>query len=247
MANTNIPQKIYEAIIYIMALDDLQRSQGLGGIGTFKWQDWHWTEEESLFWHNMREIVAPLLEPYANKKIITTGQRNTIKITIKTLREYAGYDVGGHRLLFKIIAHGEYSDWAVANIKLGTPLAKKSGYHKSDSTEMLQPTVIIRKNIIGEMELMVYNPNTPTSRRLPDGMKFAKVYRYIGTEPAKSVNDFIFCGNAFRGKLCVNFAGVDQSSNVVLYAWYFARYESNKGELGAHGAMANAQIIYQCL
>lgn len=247
MANTNIPQKILEAIIYIMALDDLQLSKGSGGIGTFKWQDWHWTQEESIFWHKMRNILSPMLKPYSNKKTITNEDKAMIRQTIKSLREYTGYDVGGHRLLFKIIAHGEYSDWAVANIKLGTPLAKKSGYHKSDSTAMLQPTVIIRKNIIGEMQLMVFNPNTPTSLRLPDGMKFAKVYRYIGTEPAKSVNDFTFCGNAFRGKLCVNFADVDQSSNVVLYAWYFARYESNKGELGAPGARVSAQIIYQYL
>ncbi len=243
MANTNIPQKIYEAIIYIMALDDLQRSEGSGGIGTFKWQDWHWTEEESLFWHNMREIVAPLLEPYANKKTITTGQRNTIKITIKTLREYAGYDVGGHRLLFKIIAHGEYSDWAVANIKLGTPLAKKSGHRKSDSTVALQPTVIIQKNLLGEMVLIVFNPNTPTSLRLPEGMKFVKVYRYIGTQPPKSVHELTFYANAYRGRLAVNFEGVDLSGKEKIFVWFAARYESNNGELGVPGGMVFAQIL----
>ncbi|MEI8204606.1 MAG: hypothetical protein WCH34_16420, partial [Bacteroidota bacterium] len=123
MSTTNIPPNIIEAIIYIIALDDLQVSEGSGGLGTYKWQDWHWTLEESQFWTSLRLIVEPYLHSYANKKTISTEQRETVKLTIKKAHRYSSYETNGHRLMLKIAAHGDMNDWTVANIKYGTPLA----------------------------------------------------------------------------------------------------------------------------
>ena len=143
MSTTNIPTEIILAIIYIIAMDDLQLSEGSGGALTHKWQDWHWKQEESELWTSKRLILEPLLDPYVNKKTITTEQRNLVKETIKSLREYSGHDVNGHRLMIKIAAFGDNHDWTVANIKYGTPLAQKASKGKSDSTGLHQPIVTI--------------------------------------------------------------------------------------------------------
>ena len=68
MGTTNIPVNVLQAMMYIIAVDDLQLSQGTGGSGTYRWQDWHWTLAESAYWTSQRAIVEPLLEPYNNKK-----------------------------------------------------------------------------------------------------------------------------------------------------------------------------------
>ena len=244
MNGTNIPQNIIKAIIYIIALDDLQLSQGSGGVGHHKWEDWMWTQEDSEYVTSIRNILEPLLVPYQKKKTITTAQRAQVKTAVKSMREYASYDVNGHRLLLKIAALGDNNDWNVANIKFGTPLAKKHGGNKSDATAMLQPMLSMKKNILGEMELGVVSPETPTSKKLPKGMKFAKVFRYIGATAPKSNADFALYGNAKRGKIHITFEGVDNSGTTKLYAYYFACYESNKGELGQPSVIVSAGIVF---
>ena len=244
MNGTNIPQNIIKAIIYIIALDDLQLSQGSGGIGHHKWEDWLWTQEDSEYVTSIRNILEPLLVPYQNKKTITTAQRAQVKTAVKSMREYASYDVNGHRLLLKIAALGDNNDWNVANIKFGTPLAKKPGKGKSDSPAMLQPMLSMKRNILGEMELGVVSPETPTSKKLPKGMKFAKVFRYIGATAPKSNADFSLYGNAKRGKIHITFEGVDNSGTTKLYAYYYACYESNKGELGQPSIIVSAGIVF---
>ncbi len=244
MNGTNIPQNIIKAIIYIIALDDLQLSQGSGGIGHHKWEDWLWTQEDSEYVTSIRNILEPLLVPYQNKKTITTEQRAQVKQAVKSMREYASYDVNGRRLLLKIAALGDNHDWNVANIRFGTPLAKKSGTKKSDVTEMLQPMLSVKKNVYGEMQLSVVSPETPTSKRLPKGMKFVKVFRYIGATAPTSNAAFALYGNAKRGKIHITFEGVDNSGTTKLYAYYFACYESNKGELGQPSIIVSAGIVF---
>jgi hypothetical protein len=178
---TIIPQKILQAIIYIITLDELQRSPGKIA-GTFKWQEWYWTQEESEFWTSLRDVVEPLLQPYMEKKTITSAQRENVKQAIKSAHEYASFDVQGHRLMLKIAAHGDVMDWTAANIKFGTSLAKKTNIAKSESLKMLEPSLNIIGNIIHQQMLSVRNPENPTSTKVPKGIKFAKVYRYVGTK-----------------------------------------------------------------
>ena len=242
MGTTNIPQNIIKAIIAIIAIDDLQLSGGpLPAL--FRWQIWKWLQIESDDWTGFRNILEPLLQPYINKKTITSEQRDLVKTTVKAARDYAGYGPHGHRLLLKIAAFGDNHDWEVANIKLGTPLAKKPGKAKSDSTALKQPSLKIKYNILGEMMLTVLDPDNPTSVGLPAGMKFAKVYLYIGSVAPKNVNDYVFYGNAKRGKLSVKFTNIENSGTIKLYAYFIARYESNKGELGQPCGMVSAEII----
>ena len=167
-----------------------------------------------------------------------------MKETIQSLRDYSGYSVNGHRLLLKVAAHGDNNAWTVANIKYGTPLAKKASKGKSDSNGLHQPIVTIVKNILGEMELMVASSETPKKTKMPEGMKFAKIYRFIGATTSKDHNDFDFYGNANRGKLLVNYKGVNLTGNTKLYACYFGRYESIKGELGEAGPIVYAEILF---
>ena len=242
MADTNISQNIIKAIMAVIAIDDLQLSGGPLPL-LFKWQIWKWLQSESDDWTAFRNILEPLLQPYINKKTITTEERELVKTTVKEARDYAGYGLHGHRLLLKIAAFGDNHDWEVANIKLGTPLAKKPGKAKSDSTALKQPSLNVKYNILGEMMLTVLDPDNPTSVGLPPGMKFAKVYMAIGATPPKSVNDYIFYGNAKRGKISVKFSNIENSGTLKLYAYFIARYESNKGELGQPCVMVSAEIM----
>jgi len=243
MADLIIPQSPTKAIAKIIAMDDLQLSTGVGGGQTHRWGDWHWLQADSEKWTTFRVIVEPLQQAYINKKSISTEQRNLVKETILAARNYSNNDVDGHRLFLKIAAHGDNHDWTIAEIKYGTPLAKKPGKAKSDSPEMLMPTTNVKKNAKGIMQLRVFCGDTPKSTKLPERMKFAKVYRCIGTVAPTSIDEFAFYGNAKRGKLLVDFAGVDVSGSTKIYAWFFARYESNKGELGLPGEWEFAEIL----
>ncbi len=243
MPYANIPRNTNKAIDAIIGIDNLQLSTGSGGLGTHKWADWHWVDAESVMWTSFRVILEKFREAYANKKTISIADRAVVKQTIKAAREYSGFDVNSHRLFLKIAAFGDIHDWNVANIKYGTPLAKKSGTAKSDSPKALQPVVFIQKVLSNEMVLIVASPETPNRVALPEGMKFAKVYRFIGEKAPKSTADFDFYGNARKGKLDVNFDGVDLTGPNKLYAWFYARYESNKGELGQGGGWVSSQIL----
>ena len=242
MAGTSIPQPIIPAMIFIIALDDRQLLP-VPTPGTFRWALWHWTKEESEYWTALREILEPLLQKYSNKKTITTDERNQVKITIKAAREFVGYGVNGHRLWLKIAAFGDDTDWATANVKFGTPLAKTPGKGKSDSTDMLLPELTIRHNIIGQQELHVVNPNTPNSVKLPKGMRFVNIFRYIGSVAPTKTSQFESIGNAYRGKFVSKLGSVETSGVARVYAYHIARYESNKGELGEFCAMESAEIL----
>ncbi len=244
METTNIPQNVIKAILYIIALDNLQLSVGSGGVGTHKYEDWHWTPAESAYVTSLRLILEPLKELYSNKKNITTGQRDTVKKNIRLARDYSGHGLTGHRLLLKIAAFGTDNDWTVANIKLGTSLAKTPGKGKSESTAMLQPVLTLTKNKIGEMEISVASPEAPSVIRLPEGMRFAKVFRSIGTTMPTSTDAFVLYGNAKRGKIHVKFDGLDLSGTEKLYAWFYGIYESTKGELGQPSGIISAEILF---
>ncbi len=83
MNTTNIPIEIIKAIIYLIALDDLQLSPGSGGVGHHKWEDWMWTQEDSEFVTSIRNIMEQFLEPYQNKKNITIVQCAQVKQAVK--------------------------------------------------------------------------------------------------------------------------------------------------------------------
>ncbi len=243
MGYTNIPKNTNDAIDAVVDIDNRQLSQGSGGINTHKWEDWHWLLAESAMWTSYRVILVLYREAYANKKTITMAERAIVKQTLQAAREYSGHGVTGHRLFLKIAAHGDTQDWNIANIKLGTPLAKKPALAQGDSPVALQPVVNIKTVLSNEMVLTVENPQTPGKLALPKGMKFSKVYRYVGALAPKSTADFDFYGNAKRGKLAVNFDGIDLSGTTKLFVWFFARYESNKGELGQAGGWVSKQIL----
>ena len=245
MTDTTIPQSPVKAIARIIAIDDEQLSQGSGGVGHKKYEDWKWIQAESDMWTSVRDAVEPFFQPYINKKNINTEERNFVKEKIQLARDYSCNDVNGHRLFLKIAAFGNNHDWTVAGIKYGTPLAKKPSVAKSDSPGLLTPKASIVQNVLGGMRLKVVNLLTPNSKKLPDGIKFAKVYRYIGISEPTSPKDFLFYGNVKRGYLDVTFDGIDLTGEEKLRAYYFARYESNKGELGLASETVSAGVLFE--
>ena len=74
-------------------------------------------------------------------------------------------------------------------------------------------------------------------------MRFAKLFRYVGTEPPKTLDQYILVGNAKYGEFNSSLSEIELSPSTKLYAYYIARYESNKGELGDPCLMISAEII----
>ena len=238
---TIIPAKVIQAIVYIINLNTLQLSEGSGGTGTFKWQDWHWTKEESEYWSAISDFLELYLQSYINKTISSTD-RTLVNQNIKALREYCGNTVDSHRLLLKIAAFGTKAELIAANVKLGTSLAKDPSQAKSDSPALLLPITTVKQNLLGVMELRITNPETPTRVKLPKGMKFAKVYMAIGGTAPKNLSQYALYGNAHRGKIVISFEGMNIPTDTPQFAYFVARYESNKGEIGPAGAMVYAII-----
>lgn len=243
MAETIFPQGAIAGIMYVIGVDDEQLSEGSGGPQTFIWMDWKWILAESNFWTAKRNILEPFLIRYQSKTSINTEERQLVKQTLDELRAYAGYQAGGHRLLFKIIAFGDNHAWTVANIKLGTPKAKKPAQGNQDAPAITTPETSLKSNVVGGMVFTAKNPATPDSKKLPKGMKFIKFYRYIGSERPKKASDFTFYANGFRGKIVMEFNGIEEGEKK-LYCWVYARYEGNKGDLGLPGNWVSGEIMF---
>jgi hypothetical protein len=111
----------------------------------------------------------------------------------------------------------------------------------------LKPVLSIKKYDVGEHIVGVVNPETPKSSALPDGIKFAKLYRFIGTVAPTALSQYVFVANAKKGKALSSFADADLAAfpvGTVVYAWYIARYESNTGVLGDACGTIRAQILH---
>lgn len=175
-------------------------------------------------------------------------------ILIKVVKKYDNDPLIGFHLLNKVAMNGTISDCETFRVKRDTALATIS--HQGSITSRtvgglvsgpLKPVLAVKKYDVAEHVLSVTNPDTPKSHALPDGIKFAKVYRYIGTAAPTALSQYVFVGSAKRGSVLSSITSADLAAipaNTNSYAWYIARYESNKGVLGdACGAIV-AQILH---
>ena len=87
------------------------------------------------------------------------------------------------------------------------------------------------------------NPNTPTSRALPPGMRMAMVYRAIGESEPKYYKEFEYIGNAKRGLYVSNLDLGELPGSTKLYAFYIARYQSKTGKMGEFSTVLKVPIL----
>jgi hypothetical protein len=222
--------------------------------GNPKWKDWGWTSAQSAQWTSYRNQSDTLFPQWADKNHNNTDTTDQMGLLIKAVKKYDNDPLTGFHLLDRVALSGTISDCETFHVKRGTALAAVS--HQGAATARTigglvtgpeKPVLAVKKYDVGEHVIGVTNPDTPKSHALPAGIKFAKVYRFIGTAAPTALSQYQFVGNAKRGSVLSSFSDGDLAAfpaATTVYAWYIARYESNKGVLGDACGAIRAQILH---
>jgi hypothetical protein len=246
MSDSRFSTSTAKFVSQIDVLDDLQNEPGTPP-NPKKYLDWHWNSDENLHVTEVRTKADELFNIIKNKRSCPPEVKDEMKVLIRDFMAYDHGKTSPHHLLDKIADFGTLLDCETAGVKRGTPLAKTPS-HGGDQVKqkMLIPQVSVRSNVNGQHLLDVVNPGTPESHALPEGMKAARVCRYIGTEPPDNIGFYKPVGNAKRGLFLSRFADQEPpEDDKKLYAWYYAYYESTKGEFGDPSSPVKAEIILQ--
>ena len=222
MATQRVPKKVSDFISYIDDTDDYQLT---AVPPPANYTRWNWSAAQSAQWHTYRQKADTLWNAYKNKKLRTSDTTDQMHTHIKTV---IAYDHTNH--LLDNVANSPNSintDYEKFHIKRGTSLADTTLTRSAASAQKI-PVLTIKKITHEQHQLTVTNPDKPKSKGLPKGIKFAKVYRFVGTVAPTDVSQYQFVTNAKRGLATSSFADADLGKT----AWYIARYESSTGILG---------------
>lgn len=221
--------------------DDLQKTV-LTLPDTLRYTLFGWTELESAQWTLYRETGNALYALVSNPDTASTTNRKKMTDHIAEVRSYDNNKLTGHHLLDKVGLNGTVDDWRTFNVKRGTTLQAEPVRHAEEEVSE-RPVIVLKALEPGAHILSVSDADNPGSKKLPEGMAFAKVYRYIGTEATTDLDLYKFIDNAKLGEVTSDFTGVVQPGTTKIYAWYYGRYESKKGKLGMAGAIIRVEIV----
>ncbi|HEX7415355.1 MAG TPA: hypothetical protein VF411_15025 [Bacteroidia bacterium] len=251
---TRISSIASEFAAFMQRTDNLQLAVGTPTT-TRKWQNWGWTLGQSQQWTAYRNQSDLLYPQYADPKHVNTDITDEMNLLIANVKKYDNDHLTGARLLDKVALNGTLNDCETFNVKRGTALAAVS--HQGAATQRavggvagsLTPLGVVKHYFVGQHVLEATNPNTPNSHALPDGAKFCKGYRFIGTagQVPTATAQYVFVGNVKRGTLHSSFTAADLAAfpaETVVYAWYIFRYESTTGVLGDPCGSIKAQILH---
>jgi hypothetical protein len=227
----------------IDVLDELQLSPGTAP-GSKKYLDWYWTPDESQHVTSVRQKADEFWKKMGDRKNCPDEIKDEMRVLIHDFLAYDHGDTEPHRLLNKIADFGSLSDCDTVGVKRGTPLAKAPG--KGGGVILaskVKPLIAVRSNKIGSHMLTVVNPETPYSKALPDGIKCARVYRFIGTAAPTKPSQYESIGNAKRGLFESKLEGLEPSDDR-LFAWYVGRYEDTRGEVWGASEPLKVEIYF---
>jgi hypothetical protein len=236
-----IPLNPQECKNYMVRTDENQKSV-LTPPSTQRYTLYGWTEEESTTWSAFRKGIEELYALYSDPDKTGPAIRKLMKLLIKKIRAYDNDKIDGHFLLNKVAIYGTLDDWLTFNVKRDTTLASKPTHH-NNSPEQIVPEIHLLENTFGSHLLHVSNPETPTTKKLPEGVVFAKIFRSISTEQPASLKAYEFIGNAFRGKYISSLEDIERDEHTRLFAYYYCRYESKKGKLGPPSKILRVEIL----
>jgi hypothetical protein len=227
---SRIPPRPADFAAYIQRTDNRQLSIN-PATGEPRWKGWTWTAAESEQWAKFRKRCDELYVVYADKNLKSTLVKDSMHLLIRETRNYDNNPRSGHKLLSKIAVKGMIDDWVTFRIKQSTSLEKKPVRNRNNTVKHV-PTVSLRKIDIGIHVLSVRNPETPSSRALPEAIIFAEVFRDVGTKPPKSINDYKDVGVAKRGIFRSRVSSPADGNVKKYYAWYVTVYVSRNGKRG---------------
>jgi hypothetical protein len=226
-------------------IDDLQLSDGTPPH-TKKYMDWNWKDDESAHVTAVRKRADELFGIMKNKKSCPTEIRDEMTILIADFMAYDHGKTEPHNLLNKIADFGSIYDCETAGVKRGTPLAKTPTLGGDPVAEQMYRALVgMRLNTIGQHLLSVVNSDTPSNNALPKGIRYARVFCYIGTEPPPKMNQYEMIGNAKRGLFLHKFTDLQFMDDRKLFAWYYVRYENTKGVMGELSNRLKAEIFFE--
>jgi hypothetical protein len=227
---------------YFMVRTDENQKSVLTPPSTKRYTLYGWTEEESFTWSAFRKEIEELYALYSDPDKTGPAIRKLMKLLIRKIRAYDNDKAKGHHLLDKVALNGTMDDWITFNIKRGTTLASGPTHH-DNSPELILPNISLDENTYSSHLLLVSNPDNPQSKKLPEGVVFAKIFRCIATEQPASLYAYEFIGNASRGKFISSLEAIERDKHTRLFAYYYCRYESKKGKLGPHSKILRVEIL----
>lgn len=244
MSNSRLSYVPSRFVSQIIVLDDLQLMAG-EPADTKKFENWHWTDAESAHVTAVRVKAEEFWNQMIDKKNCPPNTRDEMRILIDDFMAYDHGENEPHKLLNKIADFGSIQDCNTVGVKRGTPLAKSPAVSGGNIlASKVRPTLAVRSNLIGSHLLTVRNPETPDSRALPEGIKCARIYRYIGTVTPTKFSQYESIGNAKSG-LFESLLSDVQPTEDRLYAFYIGRYEDTRGELWEACEVLKLEIYFQ--
>jgi hypothetical protein len=244
MPNSRIPSEPSTFNTYMGVTDDYQLADDPDNPGNPRYKKWNWTDAESDQWTAFRTQTNTVFAQYDTEATVNKTVRDSMTTVMRQVNEYDHDGDTGHRLLDKVAVFGNLADWEIFRVKRSTSLADESVTRTGD-VGSLRATLTLRSAGPGEHELGVNNPETPDSHALPVGIKFAEVYRYIGTPdtPPASVLNYAQIGVAKRGIFLSKIDDQTFDKTKKYYAWYIVRYQAENGDLG----LPSDELIVQIL
>jgi len=100
------------------------------------------------------------------------------------------------------------------------------------------PYLLVEKIMHTRHVLRVTDPSRPESRNKPKGVRAAQVFRFVGDAAPKTMEAYRFIGNASRLRFLSDFTKADEGKR----AFYRARYENTRGEVGPWSRVASAVV-----
>jgi hypothetical protein len=217
---------------YMVNTNALQLSPGVPST-TKKWENFGWTQDESDQWKSFATQANDLFILYTDPDKTSSAIKAKLKVLIKNILAYDHDELTGHHLLDKVALFGTLDDCKTFRVKRGTALAKPPSPASKEPVTKI-PQIAIRKYDINLHILDVTDPGTPDSKAKPEGIKFVRVLRYIGTEAPASTDVYKPIGNASRGTITSKLPENETSGSTRKFAWYIACYESETGMLGPY-------------
>jgi hypothetical protein len=243
MSRTRISSKPNTFVAQLKILDNLQKSAGTPPYAK-KYQEWHWTNEESAEVSRVRQKVEEFYHIIQNKRNCPPEIKDEMKILIRSFLAYDHGKTEPHNLLNKIGLFGTITDWDSTNVKRGTPLAKTrlKGIAETPLT-VPPPSLTLGRMGMSFHLIRVNNSAAPESRTTPHGYSSTLIFCYIGTESPVRLNQYEYVGKVNRGLFWKSFAELGYAQDVRIYAWYIARYETSRGKWSVASEPLKVEII----
>jgi len=226
---------------YMLRTNTLQRTV-ITPPNILKYTTLGWTSDESDDWNDFTERSVIAFAIYDDPDKTGPGPRKIMKALIAEVRKYDNDSESGHHLLDLVAVHGTLDDCIAFNVKKGTVLAV-STTHRSNIPEKKMPKISLKSNEQSQQVIICVNPETPKSKKLPEGVLAAMMYRFVGTTKPDKLSEYAYIGISKRGEIVSKIEDPGLESDTKIYAWYYSRYLYKDGSLSEASSILKVEVL----